>query len=61
MSKQLTPQERERAAQLVVLFSELIHAWITHNFAEATQAQRDLLNSGIEIRFRRRTGSEVRS
>lgn len=57
MKTKLSEPERERAAQLVALFSVLIHAWRTNNFAEAGNAQSELAKAGIRVQLPRRNAS----
>ena len=49
MTKRLTDSQRENSAQIVALFSVLIHAWQTGDLAEATNVQSDLRELGVKV------------
>ncbi len=44
MTAKLSDPERDHAAQMVAVFSVLIHAWQTNDFAEAARAVPSLSN-----------------
>lgn len=50
----LTDRERDRAAELVVLFSVLVHSWQTNEFQRAADARRELGDRGVKVRMPRR-------
>lgn len=59
MKPKLSENEREQSARLVALFSVLIHAWRTNNFAEATNARSELADAGVRVQLPRRKAAEV--
>jgi hypothetical protein len=50
----LPDPEIESAAQVVALFSVLIHAWQYNDFSEAARVQHELNQRGIKVRILRR-------
>ncbi len=55
MPAMLTESERDRAAQIIALFSILVHSWQTNEFAEAAHARAELEKHGIRVKFVRRS------
>ncbi len=53
MTAKLSDPERDQAAQIVALFSVLVHARLTSEFREAAEVQADLERLGVVVRFRR--------
>ena len=49
MAAKLSDSERDHAAQIVALFSVLIHAWQTHNIDQAGTARDELSRLGIRV------------
>ena len=49
----LTDADREHAAQIVALFSVLVHAWLTSEFHEAGRVSADLERLGVTVKLRR--------
>lgn len=58
MIAKLSDSERDHAAQIVALFSVLIHAWLTSDHREAARTRDELARLGVEVRMPRRE-SEV--
>ncbi|MCH2119214.1 MAG: hypothetical protein MK161_16105 [Pirellulales bacterium] len=54
MAATLSDSERDQAAQIVVLFSVLIHAWQTNDFHEAARARDELKDLGFKVQIPRR-------
>ena len=54
MTAKLSDSERDQAAQIVALFSVLIHAWQTNDFHEAASARDKLEGLGFKIQIPRR-------
>lgn len=61
MTAKLSDPERDHAAQIVALFSVLIHAWRTNDFHEAARARDELERLGVKVRIpaRRQTRKGV--
>lgn len=59
MTAKLTDLERDQAAQIVALFSVLVHAWLTNDFAEAARARKELDRRGVAVAIRRRARKGV--
>lgn len=55
MTAKLSDDERDQAARIVALFSVLIHAWQTNDFAEAARTRDELEQVGVRVRLPRRT------
>jgi len=57
MAAKLSDPDRDQAAQIVALFSVLIHAWQTNDFAEAARTHAELERLGVKVRMpaRRKT------
>ena len=53
MTAKLSDPERGQAAQIVALFSVLIHAWHTNDFHEAARARDELERLGVKVRISR--------
>jgi hypothetical protein len=51
MAVKFSIPDRDEAAQMIALFSVLIHSWRTTNFAEAARAKNELEQYGVTIRF----------
>lgn len=58
MARRLTDSEREQSAQIVALFSVLIHAWQTGNLPEAESVRQDLLELGVQVEIPQRSTTE---
>jgi hypothetical protein len=58
MTAKLSDPDRDQAAQIVALFSVLIHAWQSNEFAEAARASGELEHLGVKVRIsaRRKAG-----
>ena len=54
MTAKLSDLERDHAAQIVALFSVLIHAWKTNDFHEAAHARDELQQLGVKVQIPRR-------
>ena len=54
MTAKLSDSERDQAAQIVALFSVLIHAWQTNDFHEAARARDELAGLGVKVQIPRR-------
>lgn len=54
MTAKLSDPERDQAARIVALFSVLIHAWQTNDFAEAARTHDELEQVGVRVRLPRR-------
>ena len=54
----LSDPERDQAAQIVALFSVLIHAWHTNDFHEAARTRDELERYGIRVKLSRRPGGK---
>ena len=54
MTARLSDTERDQAAQIVALFSVLIHAWQTNDFHEAARARDELKGEGFKVKIPRR-------
>lgn len=54
MTARLSDPDRDHAARIVALFSVLIHAWVTNDFAEAARARDELDELGVRVRMRGR-------
>lgn len=54
MTAKLSNSERDQAAQIVALFSVLIHAWQINDFHEAARARDELEVLGVKVRIPRR-------
>lgn len=53
MTAKLSDPARDQAAQIVALFSVLIHAWYTNDFDEAARTRDELGRLGVKVRFSR--------
>ena len=53
MTAKLSDSERDQAAQIIALFSVLIHAWQTNDFHEAARARDDLELLGFKVQIPR--------
>lgn len=51
MTAKLSDSARDEAAQIVALFSVLIHAWRTDAVDEATRAHSALKRLGVEVQI----------
>ena len=51
MSRTLTDEEREHGAQVIALFSAIVHAWLSGNDQKATQYQHELDAAGVSVRL----------
>jgi len=51
MAVTLSDPERDRAAELVALFSVLVHSWQTNDFQRAADARRELGDLGVSVRM----------
>ena len=49
MTAKLSDTERTNAAQIVALFSVLVHAWHTGDLREATQTRATLKRMGVKV------------
>ena len=58
MTAKLSDHERNQAAQIVALFSVLIHAWQTNDFHEAASARDELQSLGFRVQIPRRQSTE---
>lgn len=54
MTAKLSDSKRDYAAQIVALFSVLIHAWQTNDFHEAARARDELNDLGVKVQIPRR-------
>jgi len=54
MPATLSEADRNEAAQIVALFSVLIHAWRTNDFREAARVSEELEELGVTVRIPRR-------
>ena len=54
MSATLSDPDRERATQVVALFSVFIHAALTNDFKEAGRVQTELERRGVKVQLSRR-------
>ena len=54
MTAKLSDSERDQVAQIVALFSVLIHAWQTNDFNEAARARDNLEVLGFKVQIPRR-------
>ena len=60
MSAKLSDRERDQAAQIIAIFSVLIHAWATNDFHEAARARDELAELGFKVQMpRRQRGRKV--
>lgn len=57
MTAKSSDPDRERAVQIVALFSVLIHAWQANDFAEAARARAELVSLGVNVRIQQRRGN----
>jgi hypothetical protein len=60
MAAILHDDDRNDAAQIVALFSVLVHAWLTSNFDEAGKASAELLRLGVSVKLGRRNTKAVK-
>ena len=51
MTATLSDPDRDHAAQIVALFSVLIHAWQTNDFSEAARTRNELERQGVQVRL----------
>ncbi|MEZ6069437.1 MAG: hypothetical protein R3C10_04000 [Pirellulales bacterium] len=51
MSRTLSDHEREHGAQVIALFSALVHAWLTSNHQKTAQYQHELDAAGVSVRL----------
>lgn len=51
MTAKLSDSERDQAAQIVALFSVLIHAWQTKDVREAARARDALEGLGVKLQI----------
>ena len=58
-TKKLSDAERDKAAHVVALFSVLVHAWLTNDFAEAARTRDALGGLGVKVQLPRRWKPEV--
>ncbi len=61
MPKKLSTPERDHAAQVIAIFSALVHAALTNDFHRAAQAKDDLKRLGYDVAVRKREIAEVSS
>jgi hypothetical protein len=59
MAAKLSDAERDGAAQVVALFSVLVHAWQTNDFHEAARTRDELARRGVKVLMPRRQAVEV--
>ena len=52
MTAKLSDSEREKAAEVVALFSVFVHAWATNDFDEAARTRGRLKDLGFSIQVR---------
>ena len=52
--KKLSAVEVNEAANIVVMFSYLVHAWKTNNFREAARVLDELEEEGVSVKILRR-------
>ncbi len=51
MAAKLSDADRDKAAEVVALFSVLIHAWLTGDIRRAADTQGELQRLGVQVRF----------
>lgn len=61
MPAKLSDSELDQGAQIVALFSVLIHAWLTNDFHEAARARDELKGLGFKVQMPRRASNYTRS
>ena len=54
MTAKLSDPDREKAVEVVALFSVFVHAALTNDFKEAGRAQSQLEERGVKVRLSRR-------
>ena len=59
MAAKLSDDERDFAAQIVALFSVLVHSWMTNNFSEAARVKDKLLQHGVRVQLPRRPARQT--
>ncbi len=61
MAAKVSDPDRDQAAQIVALFSVLVHAWQTNDFAQAARAHTELEKLGVRVRISGHTRHGKRS
>ncbi len=52
MATKLNSDERDRAAQIIALFSCLVHEWFIGNTREAEETSSKLIELGVQVKLR---------
>ena len=50
----LSEPDKDKAANLVALFTMMVHAWLTHDFTEAARTRDELERLGVKVKMTRR-------